>query len=47
MGGEASYTFLDLEGESQAWVDDFELSSVETKQKSQGTQTRLIFRYMF
>lgn len=47
VGGEASYTFLDLEGESTAWIDDFELSSVETKQQSQGTQTRLIFRYMF
>jgi opacity protein-like surface antigen len=47
VGGEASYTFLDLEGESRAQIDDFELSKVETKQKSQGTQTRLIFRYMF
>ncbi|MDY6947645.1 MAG: hypothetical protein SXG53_18205 [Pseudomonadota bacterium] len=47
VGGEASYTFLDLEGESKAWLDEFELSSVQTRQKSQGTQTRLIFRYMF
>ena len=47
VGGEASYTFLDLEGESRAQIGDFELSTIETKQKSQGTQTRLIFRYMF
>jgi opacity protein-like surface antigen len=47
VGGEASYTFLDIEGESRAQIGDFELSTLETKQKSQGTQTRLIFRYMF
>lgn len=47
VGGEASYTFLDLDGESTARVGDFDLSTVETKQKSNGTQTRLIFRYMF
>lgn len=47
VGGEASYTFLDLEGEARATIGDFEVSNVETKQKSNGTQTRLIFRYMF
>ena len=47
IGGEASYTFIDLEGESRASIDDFELSTLETEQKSNGTQTRLIFRYMF
>lgn len=47
VGGEASYTFLDLEGESTARIDDFELSAVKIEQKSNSTQTRLIFRYMF
>ena len=47
IGGEAGYTFLDLDGESTARVDDFVLSTVETEQKSSATQTRLIFRYMF
>lgn len=47
VGGEASYTFLDIEGESRAWIDDFTFSELDTEQKSQGTQTRLIFRYMF
>ncbi|MBM0107884.1 hypothetical protein JM946_24385 [Steroidobacter sp. S1-65] len=47
IGGEASYTFLDLEGESRSTLGDFELSRTETEQKSNGTQTRLIFRYMF
>lgn len=47
IGGEASYTFLDVEGESRTWIEDFELSRTDTEQKSNGTQTRLIFRYMF
>ena len=47
VGGEASYTYLKVEGESSARIDDFELSTLETEQESNGTQTRLIFRYMF
>ncbi|HEY0682933.1 MAG TPA: hypothetical protein VGD45_11430 [Steroidobacter sp.] len=47
VGGEASYTFLKLEGESTASIGDFSASTVETEQESNGTQTRLIFRYMF
>lgn len=47
VGGEVSYTFLDIEGESRASIDGFELSRVETEQTSNGTQTRLILRYMF
>lgn len=48
IGGEASYTFLDLDGESKARIADFdESTTVKTEQKSQATQTRLIFRYMF
>lgn len=47
VGGEASYTFLDLDGESTTLIGDFSTSVSEFEQKSQGTQTRLIFRYMF
>ena len=47
VGGEASYTFLDLDGESTARVGNFAASTMDIEQKSQGTQTRLIFRYMF
>ncbi len=48
VGGEASYTFLDIEGESTAWVGNgLSRSTLETEQKTNGTQTRLIFRYMF
>lgn len=46
VGGEASYTFLDLEGESVT-TGTFTSLVTEVEQKSQGTQTRLIFRYMF
>lgn len=48
IGGEASYTFLDIEGESKLTVED-SLSStrVETEQKTNGTTTQLIFRYRF
>jgi hypothetical protein len=48
VGGEASYTFLDVEGESTARLgNSLSPSTVTTEQKSNGTQTRLIFRYMF
>ncbi|HEY0940484.1 MAG TPA: hypothetical protein VGE08_10345 [Steroidobacter sp.] len=46
VGGEVSYTFQDVEGKSTTSADFF--SSVnEVEQKAHGTQTRLIFRYMF
>lgn len=47
VGGEVSYTFLDLEGESTTTLGDFVLLQSGVEQKTQGTQTRLIFRYMF
>lgn len=48
IGGEASYTFLDLEGESVTRTGSSQFPSrSESEQKSQGTQTQLIFRYMF
>jgi len=47
VGGEAAYSFLDVEGESTSRVGNLDLSTLRTEQKSQGTQTRLIFRYMF
>lgn len=48
VGGEASYTFLDVEGESTARIgNNLSQSTLKTEQKTNGTQTRLIFRYMF
>ena len=47
IGGEASYTYLDVEGESKTRTGNFGFSSIDTEQTSQGTQTQLIFRYMF
>jgi hypothetical protein len=48
VGGEASYTYLELEGESTTRVGNGLSTSVsDSKQTSQGTQTQLIFRYMF
>jgi hypothetical protein len=47
IGGEASYTFVDLEGESTSRVGNFAVLSTDTEQSGQSTQTRLIFRYMF
>ena len=48
VGGEASYSFVDLEGESRARIGSGgSESTVKIEQKTNGTQTRLIFRYMF
>lgn len=48
VGGEASYSFLELEGETRSRVSGGLPSPGATiDQSSQGTQTRLIFRYMF
>lgn len=48
VGGEASYSFLDVEGESTARLGNgLSQSTLETEQKTNGTQTRLIVRYMF
>jgi hypothetical protein len=47
VGGEASYTFLDLDGESTTRIGNFSSSTSSVQQKTQATQTRLIFRYMF
>lgn len=51
VGGEASYTFVELEGESVTTTEyNFGLvtqSRIDTDDDSSGTQTRLIFRYMF
>lgn len=47
VGGEASYTFFDLEGESTTRFGNFSSSTSSIEQKGQSTQTRLIFRYMF
>lgn len=48
VGGEVNYTFLDIDGESKDNSFGTSSPTVETTEnKSQGTQTRLIFRYMF
>lgn len=47
VGGEVSYQFLDLEGDARSQIGTFPESVTEIEQKSQSTQTRLIFRYMF
>lgn len=50
VGGEASYSFLDLEGKEARRESGFgvlDLKCVDVEQKSHGTQTRLIFRFMF
>lgn len=47
VGGEFSYQFLDIEGESRSRLGSLSESVFETEQKTQSTQTRLIFRYMF
>lgn len=51
VGGEASYSFLDLEGESTFRRSGpgyiWDPVKTDTEEKSHGTQTRLIFRYMF
>jgi hypothetical protein len=48
VGGEASYTFLDIEGESSSRIGNgLSQSTLKIEQKTNGTQTRLIVRYMF
>jgi hypothetical protein len=48
VGGEASYTFLDVDGESTSRIGNgISQSTLKIEQKTNGTQTRLIFRYMF
>lgn len=48
IGGEASYTFLDVEGESKHTVEDsLSTTRIDTEQKTNGTQTQLIVRYRF
>ena len=48
VGGEVSYTFVDLEGESRSRFNNSPFGlPVGNSQESQGTDTRLIFRYMF
>jgi hypothetical protein len=47
VGGEAAYTFLDVEGESKSRLGAISESVSTVEQKTHGTQTRLIFRYMF
>jgi hypothetical protein len=47
VGGEASYTFLDVDGESKSRLGAISESVTTVEQKTHGTQTRLIFRYMF
>jgi hypothetical protein len=47
IGGEASYTFVDLDGESESRVGNFSSSVTQIEQSTQSTQTRLIVRYMF
>jgi hypothetical protein len=48
VGGEASYMFLDVDGESSSRIGNgLSQSTLKTEQKTNGTQTRLIFRYMF
>jgi hypothetical protein len=50
VGGEASYSFLDLEGDSTSVIRGagfVTTTRTDVEQKSHGTQTRLIFRYMF
>jgi hypothetical protein len=48
VGGEASYTFLDVDGESSSRIGNgVSQSTLRIEQKTNGTQTRLIFRYMF
>jgi hypothetical protein len=48
VGGEASYTFLDVDGESTSrFGSGLGESTLKIEQKTNGTQTRLIFRYMF
>jgi hypothetical protein len=48
VGGEASYTFLDVDGESSSRLGNgLSESTLKVEQKTNGTQTRLIFRYMF
>lgn len=48
VGGEASYTFLDVDGESSSRIGNGpSQSTLQIEQKTNGTQTRLIFRYMF
>lgn len=47
VGGEASYTFLDLDGEATTYYNTSYSSKVQMEQKTHGTQTRLVFRYMF
>jgi hypothetical protein len=47
VGGEAAYTFLDVEGKSKSRLGAISESVATVEQKTHGTQTRLIFRYMF
>lgn len=50
LGGEASYNFVDLEGESTTWRSnpfDSDVDREDIESKSHGTDTRLVLRYMF
>jgi hypothetical protein len=49
VGGEASYTYLDVEGKttSEYTIITTRRDTLNSEQKTHGTQTRLIFRYMF
>lgn len=49
IGGEANYTFLDLDGEARASSENLSSTSSITKveQKGSGTGTQLIIRYQF
>lgn len=46
IGGEASYSFVDLDGNS-TYSADLVPSSYPKKEKTSGTTTQVIFRYMF
>lgn len=47
IGGEASYSFLDVDGDGSSRSNSGTVTRVETSQESSGTQTQLILRYMF
>jgi hypothetical protein len=49
VGGEASYSYLDVEGKSisESTIITTRRETLNTEQKTHGTQTRVIFRYMF
>lgn len=48
IGGEAAYTFLDLEGETNVRTrSGLSSTRIEIDQQSSGTSTQLILRYLF